>query len=429
MNKFYNLLVYLLLLAQITNAQDAEPDLGGAYFSMSSTPVGTNVTLTFSYANSGSTAIPAGSVEISLSAPANFYTSDGTTMPNDMGSGGFSWTYVGSDTWKGINGNIISAFDGGDIQMVMTGIQLSANYELTNINIQAINNFSLFNNSPLNDNLQLGLKIDPIAGSIAIQAKVLLQGSFPFGGSMMYDSLRNLGLIPLTEPYTAANSFSHAGEGGGETINADVLQQTGNDAIVDWVFVELRSSSDETQVVSTKAGLVQRDGDIVDTSGVDMLTFSSLAPADYYVAVRHRNHLGAMTTNSVALSTTPTVVDFTTMNDSGTYGTHAQKDLLDNGSLWGLWAGNSTVDGYEIFQGIDNEPNTIFFDVLSAPNNTDFLANYINRPVYSDSDVNMDGQVIFQGPDNEPNYVFFNVLSYPSNTTSIKNFIMIEQLP
>lgn len=419
----------MVLLAQFVNAQDADPALGGAYFSLTETLIGTDATLTFSYANSGSTPIPVGAVEISLSAPATYYSSDGTTVPNDMGSAGFSWTYAGADTWKGVNTNIIAAFGGGNIQLTLTGIQESANYELTNINIQAINSFDQFDNNPLNDNLQIGLKIDPIAGPVALQAKIILQGSFPFGGSIMYDSLRSQGLIPLTEPYTAAEKFNHVGEGGGEAIAPTLLQATGDDAIVDWVFVELRSSTDATQVVSSKAGLVQRDGDIVDINGTNVLTFSSVAAADYYVAVRHRNHLGAMTATAQDFSINPAVVDFTTLDDSGTYGTHAQKDLLGDGSLWGLWTGNSTVDKFEIFQGINNDPNAIFFDVLFASSNTGFLANYINNRVYSVADVNMDGQVIFQGPNNEPNYVFFNVLSYPANTNYINNFIMQEQLP
>ena len=48
------------------------------------------------------------------------------------------------------------------------------------------------------------------------------------------------GLLPLTEPFTALG-FTHAGEGGGETIDAAVLQTTGINAVVDWVLVELRT--------------------------------------------------------------------------------------------------------------------------------------------------------------------------------------------
>ena len=57
------------------------------------------------------------------------------------------------------------------------------------------------------------------------------------------------------------------------------------------------------------------------------------------------------------------------MNSMETYGRHAQKDLLGNGSLWGLWTGNTTYDRFEIFQGINNDPNFIFFDVVQI--NTD----------------------------------------------------------
>ena len=39
---------------------------------------------------------------------------------------------------------------------------------------------------------------------------------------------------------------------------------------------------------------------------------------------------------------------------------YAQKDLNNDGSIWGLWSGNSNVDNLEIFQGLNNDPNTIF---------------------------------------------------------------------
>lgn len=85
----------------------------------------------------------------------------------------------------------------------------------------------------------------------------------------MNDVLRTLvnpNGFPLTEPYTALG-FTSTGGGGGETINATVLTTTGNDAIVDWVFVQLRSSTDNTSVQYTRCALVQRDGDVVDVDG------------------------------------------------------------------------------------------------------------------------------------------------------------------
>lgn len=429
MIRFLFLQLVLLYCFNTILAQYADPAIGGAFFEMDETLVNSNTTLTFNVVNSGSTPIPAGSIEVNISSAFSYYTSDGVTTPISLDGLDFTWTYLGMDTWRGVNNSEILAFQGGNIQLSFNANQVSSFYEITSINIQPINNFDTFLNSPFNDNLQIGLRVDNNSGPISLSAKVFLQGSFPFGGNLMYDSLRSKELLPLTEPYTDHSGFNHVGEGGGEQTTTAVLQTTGNDAIVDWVFVELRSATDLAQVISTRAALVQRDGDIVDTDGISMLTFSSTSPASYFIAVRHRNHLGAMTANPYALSITPTLVDFTTLNDIGTNGVHAQKDLLGNGSVWGLWTGNTTYDKFEIFQGIDNDPNSIFFDVTFDPENTDFLANYIKGPVYSNADVNMDGQVIFQGPNNEPNYIFFNVLSYPANLNFISNYIMQEQLP
>ncbi len=77
----------------------------------------------------------------------------------------------------------------------------------------------------------------------------------------MNDTLRTLNLLPTVEPYSSLTRFSHVG---GETVNADVFAVTGNNAIADWVLVELRSGSDPTRIVATRAALVQRDGDVVD---------------------------------------------------------------------------------------------------------------------------------------------------------------------
>ena len=325
MFKKYNMkrflfLKLMLLCSLIASAQYADPAIGGASFAMDETIVNSNTTLTFNVVNSGSTPIPAGSVEVTINSAFSYYSTDGTSAPTSLDGLDFTWTYLGKDSWRGINNAEIPAFQGGRMQLSFNAIQVSQFYEVTSINVQPISNFNAFLNSPFNDNVQLGIRIDPLLGPIALQAKVLLQGSYPFGGSMMYDSLRSQGLISLTEPYTAAANFAHVGEGGGETITSSVLQQTGIDAIVDWVFVELRSATDSTQVVTTRSALVQRDGDVVDVDGTSILTFNVATPTDYYIAIRHRNHLGAMTANSYALSTTPVIVDFTTLDDNGTWG-------------------------------------------------------------------------------------------------------------
>ncbi|MBK7084181.1 MAG: hypothetical protein IPH53_05750 [Flavobacteriales bacterium] len=115
----------------------------------------------------------------------------------------------------------------------------------------------------------------------------------------MRDDLRAAGTVPSIEPYTALG-YPNAASGGAETTTAGVLAVSGTDAIVDWVRIELRSSTDPTVLVATRHGLVQRDGDVVSAAdGVSNVTIGNI-PGSYYVVVRHRNHLGAMTATALA---------------------------------------------------------------------------------------------------------------------------------
>ncbi len=81
----------------------------------------------------------------------------------------------------------------------------------------------------------------------------------------MDDSLRVLGLLPLAEPYTTLG-YSYADAGvNGASIPASMFNITGNDAIVDWVWIEIRDT-DGIAVLEAKSAFVQRDGDVVAVS-------------------------------------------------------------------------------------------------------------------------------------------------------------------
>ena len=88
--------------------------------------------------------------------------------------------------------------------------------------------------------------------------------------TLMRDDLRATGLIPLQEPYASFSNYDHYGELGGQEVieNPEILKVTGTDAIVDWVFVELRHPEFQKIVLSTRSALLQRDGDVVDVDGV-----------------------------------------------------------------------------------------------------------------------------------------------------------------
>ncbi|HRZ49561.1 MAG TPA: HYR domain-containing protein, partial [Bacteroidales bacterium] len=275
-----------------------------------------------------------------------------------------------------------------------------------------------------------------------IEPKVFMQGPYDVSTGLMWDSLRVMNFIPLTDPYGLPpynTTFVHAGGGGGETIAnpAVVLGVTGSNAIVDWVFIELRSAADSTQVVYTRSALLQRDGDIVDMDGISPLCFTNLQTNQFYVVVRHRNHLGVMTASPVTLSSQPVAVDFrygqqqeysfgTALGNGIDYTGLAQKTVATG--VRALWAGNALIDQKLKYQGSGSDRNAILSQVLSHPNNTYLVYNYAFGFGYFSGDNNMDGKVKYQGAGNDATIILSNVLNFlPGNTASFD--FLYQQLP
>jgi hypothetical protein len=181
---------------------------------------------------------------------------------------------------------------------------------------------------------------------VKISLKVFLEGAFNATTGKMNDDLRTGGLIPTYEPYSNLTSFNHSS--GGESVAASVLATTGQNAIVDWVFVELRDKTTPSTVLHTRAALVQSDGDIVDVDGVSPLQFLDVLTDDYHVAVRHRNHLGFRTHHAVSLTATPIALDFTNGSEM-TFGIAAL--LQKSSNLFVMYAGDA--DGNGVINAID----------------------------------------------------------------------------
>jgi len=83
--------------------------------------------------------------------------------------------------------------------------------------------------------------------------------------------------------------------------SAAVFSVTGDDAIVDWIHIELRSKDDMEVVIATRSGLLQRDGDVVDLDGVSSLRFQGVNVDSFYVVAKHRSHLGNQVIELVGL--------------------------------------------------------------------------------------------------------------------------------
>ncbi|MBK8497999.1 MAG: PQQ-dependent sugar dehydrogenase [Flavobacteriales bacterium] len=241
--------------------------------------------------------------------------------------------------------------------------------------------------------------------SPSVRVRTYLQGAWDANQGLMRDDLRASGLVPTTEPFTALG-FTQAGGGGGETVSAARLAQTGSNAVVEWVLVELRSAGNPANIVATRSALLERDGDIVGTDGYARLLFN-VAAGNYYVTVRHRNHLAAMSAAAIALSANEAAYDFTssTMN---AWGTDARA-ALPNGRR-ALWAGNSLLDGWLRYTGSGNDRDPILLQVGgSVP--TSIATGYLP------TDVNLDGVVRYVGLNNDRDPILVNIGgSVPTNT-------------
>ncbi len=178
-----------------------------------------------------------------------------------------------------------------------------------------------------------------LEGGVLVDISAFLQGPYNNAGGMD-DDLRSSGYLPTDEPY-AGFGYTHVFRGGGEAVAASVLAITGTSAVIDWVFIELRDSGDNTNVVATRSALLLADGTITDLDGTSALTFDGVSDGDYYVALKHRNHLGIMTPAANTLSRTATVIDFSGGNTYG--GTNVQK-LLPDGN-YGLYSADVDASG------------------------------------------------------------------------------------
>lgn len=159
--------------------------------------------------------------------------------------------------------------------------------------------------------------------------KVFLEGCF--SENTMLTTLNINNFLPLTQPYTIS-PWNYSGTENVPSIPADV---------VDWVLVELRTNIEANSKIATRAAFIKNDGSIVDLDGVSPVTFSA-QPGDYYLVIRHRNHLAVMSANTVELSESSSVYDFT-VSQSQAYGTNPMKQL--NTNVYGIISGDGNADG------------------------------------------------------------------------------------
>ncbi|GBL34760.1 platelet binding protein GspB [Filimonas sp.] len=336
------------------------------------------------------------------------YTWNGTTY---TASGTYTWTgtnAAGCDSIATLNLTINYSTSSS-----VTVSQLGCyTWSLNAVTYTVSGNYSLTYTNALGCDsiVTLNLTITP---GVYLNAKAILSGPYVTAAALMHDSLRVNGLIPTTEPYTAS-PYNKTAVGGasGETVSNVILNVSGNNAIVDWVFIELRDAASNGTVIANKRALIQRDGDIVSsTDGVSHVYFPTVYNGNYYVSIKHRNHLGVMSLNTLSFSGCSTqFVDFTTSAPVYTAPCSNPVQRKQIGLVYTLWAGDANNNKNVKYNGLSNDKDALIYVVgASTP-------NISNNGVYRMEDVNLDGKVRYNNTDNDRSVILNNVGVNTPNT-------------
>ena len=224
--------------------------------------------------------------------------------------------------------------------------------------------------------------------------KIFLQG--PYNNGTMTTNLKTSGYLPLIQPYNNS-PFNYSGTESVSSIPSGV---------VDWILLELRSTT--TTIVAQRAAFLRSDGMIADLDGVSPVIFPGLVSDNYYLVVKHRNHLAIMSANPVLVSPANTLFNFTTAQTQA-FGTNSMKDL--GSSKYGLYSGDANGDGTIKYNGANNDRGLIYSKIGSGNTNNVWSG-------YSGCDLNLDGDVKYNGSVND-RAIIYTALGSGSTTVTI----------
>lgn len=250
-----------------------------------------------------------------------------------------------------------------------------------------------------------GVAMAPKPPSVSISAKVFLQGAYSSVLGRHKDVTdiwaQALNTAALNQPYNIP-PFNYSGT---ENVSAGFFKNTtATTDIIDWVLLELRDAATPTTIVASKAAFIREDGMIVDIDGISNPVFNGIDAKNYYINIRHRNHLPVRSAATIFVhGATPVLYDFSTdqskaFQDASITSNAAMSDL--GGGVFGLWAGNANNDIYTSSIGADFSQNDFFHlrDIGLSGNLSTILGPPIgNNPVYNNADLNMDGTVRASG--------------------------------
>jgi hypothetical protein len=160
---------------------------------------------------------------------------------------------------------------------------------------------------------------------ITTRIRTLMEGCLSTSLTNMTAILSQQGDLPATSPYSGAATPSVASGSGS----------------ADWVLVQLLRTNDFSPAVSAGA-LLHSDGAVTTNQGAQGVELQA-APGFYHVAVRHRNHLPAISAQAVGFTNRSVTCDFTTSASFCMGGTNVV--VQTSPGVWAMRAGDVDGDG------------------------------------------------------------------------------------
>lgn len=221
-----------------------------------------------------------------------------------------------------------------------------------------------------------------------VDLRVFLGGSYETSLGTMRDDLRANAALPIQHPYDP-DLYIPAGVEQQYDSPEQLFDSTGTRAPVDWVWLELLDADDTATVVSTRVGMLRRDGRVTAPDSEELIDFDC-GVGSYFLRVRHRNHLSVTASTPLQLGAVPTVVD---LSDPATptFGLESQKEV---DGVMVLWPGDVNANGRVSYAGASNDRDPILV-AIGGSTPSAVLSGY--HP----EDVNMDGEVKYTGSNND----------------------------
>jgi hypothetical protein len=247
-----------------------------------------------------------------------------------------------------------------------------------------------------------GIAMAPTPPTVSVSVKAFLQSAYSIGLGRHKDVTTVwrdvLNANALSQPFNVA-PFNYAGT---ESVAPGFFQSNAapaNTDILDWILLELHDATTPSTIVARKACFIREDGQVVDLDGNANPTFTGVGANNYYIVLKHRNHLTIRSSSTVFVNgAAPTLYDFTSAQSqayqNGAIVTNpAMKDLTGGGTVFGMFGGNANSNSSTRASGALSINDYLYLvNILLGGNTATILPN-----TYNSGDLNLDGQVRASG--------------------------------